>query len=90
MSRKHLEKWAQNGWFLLHDNTPAHWSLVVIPCTLANTMLRLLNYFLFPQLKRVLKQQFMSAEEVTAKMTKAVREVLEDGFLECFQKLYEQ
>jgi hypothetical protein len=43
--------------------------------------------FLFVQLKRVLKgQQFMSAEEVIAKV-RALTEVLENGFQECFQKL---
>jgi hypothetical protein len=25
--REHLEKWTRNSWFLLHENTPAYWSL---------------------------------------------------------------
>jgi hypothetical protein len=52
-------------------------------------MLQLLNYFLFLQLKCVLKEQFVSTEKVTAKAMKALTEVLKNGFLECFQTLYE-
>jgi hypothetical protein len=27
--KKCSEEWTRNSWFLLHNNTPAHWSLVV-------------------------------------------------------------
>jgi hypothetical protein len=27
--RKNSEKWETNSWHLIHDNTPAHWSVVV-------------------------------------------------------------
>jgi hypothetical protein len=27
--RKRPEKWRTNSWFLLHDNSPAHWSVLV-------------------------------------------------------------
>ena len=27
--RKRPEKWRTNGWFLLHDNAPVHWSVLV-------------------------------------------------------------
>jgi len=26
--RKNPEKWRTNSWFLLHDNAPAHWSVL--------------------------------------------------------------
>jgi hypothetical protein len=48
------------------------------------------GFFLFLQLTSVLKgQQFMSTEAVTAKGTRALREVSKNGYQECFQKLYE-
>jgi hypothetical protein len=44
------------------------------------------DFFLFPQLKNVLKgKKFASTEEYTAKTTK----VLKNGFQECFQNHYE-
>jgi hypothetical protein len=47
------------------------------------------NIYPFPCQINVLKGQwFVSAEEVTAKVTSTDR-IIENGFLECFQKLYE-
>jgi hypothetical protein len=52
--------------------------------------LSLLELFLFPQVKSVLKRQrFTNAKEVGARATKALTEVLRNGFQEFFQKFYE-
>jgi hypothetical protein len=46
------------------------------------------SLFLVSMTKSVLKgQQFASTEEVIAKATTALREVLKNGFQQCFQKL---
>jgi hypothetical protein len=48
------------------------------------------DFILLMRLKSVLKGYwFTSAEEVTAKVTRALTEVSEIGFQKCFQKLYE-
>jgi hypothetical protein len=56
--------------------------------TLPNTMLQLLNYFLFLQLKCVLKGQFVSTES-HCKSNESTDRGIGKCFLECFQKQYE-
>jgi hypothetical protein len=46
-------------------------------------------FFLFLRLQIILEGQFLRVETVTAKATRALTEVLKNGFQECFQKLYE-
>jgi hypothetical protein len=49
------------------------------------------DFFLFPQIKSVLKgQQFVSTKEGTAGVLRALTEVSKNGFQECFQKLYKR
>jgi len=36
--RKHPEKWKTNSWFLLHDNAPAHRSVLVRDFLAKNTV----------------------------------------------------
>jgi hypothetical protein len=49
-----------------------------------------LDVLLLSSLKGFLKVHgFGSAEEVTAKVARALTEVSKNGFLECFEKLYE-
>jgi hypothetical protein len=43
------------------------------------------NFFLFSQLKSVLKGQFKSAKEGTAKLARALTEVLKNGVHKCLQ-----
>jgi hypothetical protein len=100
VKRNHPEKCPWNRWFLLHDITFAYWLLTVRKYLPKHSMtvlehlpyspdLSLPDFFLFPQLKSVLKGLwFASTEEVTAKATKALTEVSKDGFQECFRKLY--
>jgi hypothetical protein len=59
--------------------------------TLTNTLdLSPPDFFLFPQLKIVLKgKKFASNEEYTAKTTRILKEVLKNGFQKCFQNHYE-
>jgi cytosine/adenosine deaminase-related metal-dependent hydrolase len=42
------------------------------------------DFYLFPWLKSVLKGRFASAKEVTAKVMRALIEVLKNGFQERF------
>jgi hypothetical protein len=95
--RKCLAKWTQNSWFLLHNDAPAHRSLVKKYLAKYNVMalehllysprLVMPDFFQFPQLKSVLKgQHFMSTEEVTAQGTRILTKVSKNGFLELFEK----
>jgi hypothetical protein len=81
------KKWVWNSRFVLHDNTPAHWSLVVKQYLTKHNVAGLEhppyspevtpNFFLSLQLKRVVKGQcFMSTEKVTAKAMRILIEVL--------------
>jgi len=59
VGRKYPEKWTTNSWFLLHDNTPTHQSVLVKDFLENNnvTTLELSQYlaptdlYLFPELK---------------------------------------
>jgi hypothetical protein len=64
--RKLPEKWVTNRWFLLHNNAPTHWSLLVKDFIAANSVTTLdhppyspelaaPDFYLFPQLKSALK-----------------------------------
>jgi hypothetical protein len=82
--RKHLDKWAQNSWFLVHNNAPARRLLVVKKCLAKYSVtalehashfldLSLPDFSLFLRLQCLLKgQQFASANEATAKAMTAL------------------
>jgi hypothetical protein len=87
---------AQNSWFLLHDNTPTHRSMMVTKYLAKYNMMDLEHspyipdlsppsFFLFLWLKRFPKGRFMIIKEFTAKVIKALTEVLNICFQECFQ-----
>lgn len=98
--RKRPEKWARNNWYLLHDNAPAHRSVMVLNYLARHNVTALQHppyspdlsppdFFLFPRLKNHLKgRRFANADEVTANATRALRLVSQNGFQECFQSLY--
>jgi hypothetical protein len=45
-------------------------------------------FFLFPELQSVVEGQFTNSDQITAKATRALTEVLKNGFQESFQELY--
>jgi len=49
VKRKLPEKWGTNSWFLIHDNAPAHWSLL-IKDFLAKNVTTLVHPAYFPHL----------------------------------------
>jgi hypothetical protein len=93
--RKYPEKWARNSWFLLYSS-----AFVYLPLARKNldeldvTALEHPPYFqdfsqpefiYFRDKKSVVKaHRFASAEEVTAKATRALTEVSKNGSQECF------
>lgn len=100
--RKRPEKWASNNWVLLHDNAPAHRSLLVRNYLAKHNVTTLehppyspdlapADFFLFPRLKSSLKgQRFTDAEEVKEKATKVLKDISENEFQKCFEQLYDR
>ncbi|GBO28562.1 hypothetical protein AVEN_190319-1 [Araneus ventricosus] len=88
--RKRPEKWAANDWFLLHDNAPPHRALIVKNYLATHRVTTLehppyspdlapTDFYLFPRLKMKLKgHRFVDSDEV-----------IENGFQECIEQLYE-
>ncbi|KAJ4428902.1 hypothetical protein ANN_25896 [Periplaneta americana] len=96
--RKRPEKWVENNWLLMHDNSPAHRAIIVKNFLARHNITALdhppyspdlspPDYFLFPRLKSHLKGQRFNAEEVIANATRALRRVSQNGFQACFQEL---
>jgi len=64
--RKHSEKWGTNSWHLIHDNAPAHRSVVVKDFFAKNNVTKLehppqsdmdpANFYHFPRLKSALME----------------------------------
>lgn len=100
--RKRPEKWAENNWVLLHDNAPAHGSLLVRNYLAKHSVTALehppyspdlapADFFLFPRLKTSLKgERFADAEVVKQNATKQLKEITENEFQKCFEHLYER
>jgi hypothetical protein len=91
--RKHPKKWAQNSWFLLHNNTTAYQSSVVKKYIGKHNVTALeylshsldlspLDFFLFLQQSVLKGQQFASTEEITAKV---IQWVSKNVFQECLK-----
>jgi [histone H3]-lysine36 N-dimethyltransferase SETMAR len=100
--RKRPDLWATQDWMLLHDNAPAHRSVIVqqylakhsvtvLPQPPYSPDLAPCDFSLFPRMKDALKgRRFSSANDVKAAATEALKDVSRNGFLETFQKLYER
>jgi hypothetical protein len=59
------------------------WSISNIPRTCKSRL------FLVSATKNVLKERFPCPEQIITKAARALTEVTQNGFQECFQKLYE-
>jgi histone-lysine N-methyltransferase SETMAR len=100
--RKRPEKWAANNWVLLHDNAPAHRSLLVGNYLAKNNVTTLehppyspdlapADFFLFPRLKSSLKgKRFADVEDVRENATKVLKDIQENEFHKCFEQLYDR
>ena len=95
--RKRHDFFADNSWFLHHDNAPAHTALSVREF-LASKQITVLehppyspdlapnDFFLFPKIKEVLKgKNFDDIEDIKANATAALTAITEKDFQNCFQ-----
>jgi transposase len=97
--RKNPEKWRTKSWFLLHDNAPAHWSVLFkdfLAKIKVTTMkhpsyspdLAAAYFYLFPQLKSALKGWcFCDATDIIKNVTEELQRFSQNDFQECFQHL---
>lgn len=98
--RKRPDFWQNKNWLLLHDNAPAHRS-VLVQSELAKQSITVLphppyspdlapcDFFIFSRMKNQLRgRRFCSAEEVKTAATQALRSIPENAFQDCFQQLY--
>jgi len=99
VGRKRPGKWRTNSWILLHDNAPAHRSVLVKDFSAKNnvTILKHSPYLLemapsdfypFPRLKSTLKRRrFYGGTGIKNEMEEPKR-LSPNGFQECFQHPY--
>lgn len=92
----------KGSWFLLHDNAPAHSSLIVRSFLMKHAIVEInhppyspdlapADFFLFPKVKTVLKgQRFADVEDIKKNVTAELNTVSPDAFVDCFQKLLER
>ena len=88
--------WADNSWFLHHDNAPSHTALVprdyftknsthIVPQPQYSPDLVPCDFWLFPKLKRPLRgHRFDTIQEIQAELKKALKAIPEIEFNKCF------
>ena len=98
--RKCPEKWRINSWFLLHNNVPAHQSVLDKDFLATNnvTTLELSPYTpdlapvdlcMFPQLKSVLEGRCVcDVSDIIKNAMEELKILSQNGFQECFQHFY--
>ena len=89
--------WSDKSWLLHHDNAPAHNALSVRQLLVTKQVTALdhpsyspdlapCDFWLFPQLKIVIKgTHFSSSEEIKASMTKELKIIKEEELAKCFR-----
>ncbi|KAJ4427945.1 hypothetical protein ANN_23957 [Periplaneta americana] len=100
--RKRPELWHRKNWLLLHDNAPAHRSILVqeelarqqvavLPHPPYSPDLAPCDFFRFPLMKSILRgRNFYAAEKVMTATREAVRHLPANIFQRCFQKLHQR
>jgi len=90
--RKRPEKWRPISWYLLHDNAPAHRSLLVKDFLAKNNVTTLehspyfpdlvpVDFYLFSRIKSISKgQNFSDATEIIKNVTEELRKLAQNGF----------
>jgi len=98
--RKCPKKWRTNSLFLLHDNAPAHWSVLVkgflineqCDNTAASAILSWpspADFYLFPQLISALKRWgFCDTTDIIKRAMEELKRLSQNVFQECFYYLY--
>jgi len=97
---KHPKQWRTNSWYLLHDNAPAHRS-VLVKYVLAKNNVTTLDHppyapdlvtpdcYLFPRLKSALNgRRSFAATHVITNTTEELKSLLRNGFQECLRHIY--
>jgi histone-lysine N-methyltransferase SETMAR len=98
---KRPELWRRKNWLLLHDNAPAHRS-VLVQEELAKQQVTVLphppyspdpasyDFSFFPRLEGKLRsRRFLSAEEIVTAAREAVQDLPANIFQQCFQQLWQ-
>ena len=89
-----------NSWFLLHDNAPAHRSVLVQDFLAKKNVtsmdhppyspdLAAVDVYLFPRLTSAMKERrFFYATDIINNAMEVLKRLSQNGFQECFQHLY--
>ncbi|KAJ4450365.1 hypothetical protein ANN_01786 [Periplaneta americana] len=100
--RKRPELWHRKNWLFLHDNAPAHRSILVqeelarqqvavLPHPPYSPDLAPCDFFLFPLMKSILRgRNFYAAEKVMTATREAIRHLPANIFQQCFQQLHQR
>jgi len=101
--RRHRpEKWRSGNWILHHDNTPAHRAVTTneflakhyipsLPQPPYSPDLAPCDFFLFPQLKKIMKgRRFDYVEDIQANMTRQLRAITKSDYQRCFRQWQER
>lgn len=95
--KKRPELWADNSWFLHHDNAPSHTALVlrnhfaknsthIVPQPSYSLDLAPCDFWLFPKLKRPLRgHRFDTIEEIKTESLRALKAIPKIDFNNCFE-----
>ncbi|UYV79043.1 hypothetical protein LAZ67_17000846 [Cordylochernes scorpioides] len=95
--QKRPDLWKNKNWFLHHDNTPAHTSLLVRDFLAKNNTLMMpqppyspdlppCDFFLFPKLKRPMKgRRYATLDEIKTASKEELKKILKSDFLKCFE-----
>jgi len=98
--REPPEKWRTNNWFPLHDNAPAHRSVVVKDLSANKNVTTLehtqhspdlvpADFHLFPRLKSALEgRRFCDVTNIIKNATEEPKRLSQNGFQECKQRFY--
>jgi len=96
--RKQPDKWRDGDWILHHDDAPAHTSHLVQQFLAKHGTAQLqqppyspdlapCDFFLFPRLKKVLKEhRFEATEDIKRNSTKTLLDIPKEEFAKCFQQ----
>ena len=98
VTRKCPEKWRANSGFHIHDNAPAHQSVLVKGFLAKNNVTTLehtpyspelapADFYLLPLLKSALKGQHCDATDIIKDAREELKRLSQNGFHECFQHL---
>ena len=95
--KKRPELWANNSWFLHHDNAPSHTALIlreffaknstnIVPQPPYSPYLAPCDFWLFSKLKRPLRgNRFESIEDIKRESLRALKAIPEIDFNNCFE-----